>query len=369
MSLDSEDGALFLTTSRRLRQQVYGRICAIPHCEALAYSALECLDDPSWVKWSTTFGAIERRAIDCKTDVRTVRCQWQAFARVLQATRLALKLIRSEDLQAELVMTRTQFIDQFVLEGEIASSSFKALANMSLDASLSGSSDAEDHGLISRLGRAVETDPRIILSKEELSRSNAASLYADRPQEAFMKLVDDHVLRAQIDPFELFGREVLKLAWGIYRPSAPYQELLKEKDSLDESGRCVKNSPWCDKDGRVFRYAPSTHGGFGFTMKRTASMLFSRRMGGVAKEALMLVQASLGDNEPAPEYLQTILSSPQSKSGTVRDRLCKSLTEMRDFQLRLHCFVSRRCGRFWNTVNIAQSVANQLLEGVSGWLL
>ena len=166
--------------------------CAIPHCEALAYSALECLDDPSWVKWSTTFGAIERRAIDCKTDVRTVRCQWQAFARVLQATRLALKLIRSEDLQAELVMTRTQFIDQFVLEGEIASSSFKALANMSLDASLSGSSDAEDHGLISRLGRAVETDPRIILSKEELSRSNAASLYADRPQEAFMKLVDDH---------------------------------------------------------------------------------------------------------------------------------------------------------------------------------
>ncbi len=80
MSLDSEDGALFVITDRRLRQQIFGRICAIPNCEALAHSALERLDNPSdWAKWSLTFGAIERRAAGSKTDVRTIRCQWQAF--------------------------------------------------------------------------------------------------------------------------------------------------------------------------------------------------------------------------------------------------------------------------------------------------
>ncbi len=188
--------------------------------------------------------------------------------------------------------------------------------------------------LISQLGRAVETDPKIILSKDELSRSKAMSFYADHPQQECMDFLDERLLK---DPFELFGRKVLPLAWGIHRPSASYPDLLREKAILDERGQCVKHSPWVDKDGQLFRHVPSTHGGFGFTMKRTASMLFSRRMGGVAKEALLLVQASLGEDEATPSYFQKIQNSPLARaSGRARDRFCLAMTEMRDFQLRLH---------------------------------
>lgn len=35
-------------------------------------------------------------------------------------------------------------------------------------------------------------------------------------------------------------------------------------------------------------------------------MLFSRRMGGVAKEALMLVQSDLGPDEPIPSFLVSV---------------------------------------------------------------
>ena len=76
-----------------------------------------------------------------------------------------------------------------------------------------------------------------------------------------------------------------------------------------------------------------THFGFGFTMKRTASMLFSRRMGGVAKEALMLVQSDLGPDEPIPSFLG---QRPMDAGSRVRDRCLKAITQMRELQVRLH---------------------------------
>ena len=50
-----------------------------------------------------------------------------------------------------------------------------------LSDSLRGTSDLDANVLMSRLGRAVETDPRIILHKEDIDPKKAESFYKPHP--------------------------------------------------------------------------------------------------------------------------------------------------------------------------------------------
>lgn len=172
---------------------------AIAGCSNLAEKVKDCLQRlMDWDLWRTTFGAIQLRSTNQKSCTRTNRCQWQAFCRVLQATRLGTKLLRSSELRAELVKVRAQFIDRFLIDGNIASTEFKTLEDISLGTSLNGTKNISDHILISRLGRAFETDPRVILTKDELSKSKAQSLYVEHPNNDFIVKVDDFISRPQV---------------------------------------------------------------------------------------------------------------------------------------------------------------------------
>ena len=96
--------------------------------------------------------------------------------------------------------------------------------------------------------------------------------------------------------------DILNRAYNI--PFGDLDVMLAQKVIMDAMG--FASGPWADQDNCLLPFAPSTHQGFGFTLKRTATLRFSRRMGGAAREAVMMVQADLGPEEPTPAYLHTL---------------------------------------------------------------
>eukprot|EP00435_Cladocopium_sp_Y103_P022037 s2688_g5.t1 len=204
-SLDSQDGLLLTTVSSRLRSFVYGRIRQVSQCEELADGILQILDDlSSWKRWKCLFSAFERRARTAERPPSVVRQQWQAFQRVLHATRLAEDLITNEELLRRLRDKRATFIESFLTRGEVVSSESKDLANFALERSLEGTVGLDDHVAISRLGRAIETDPQVIAHKEDVDREKAASFYESHPHQLFIDRVGDELQNLE-DPFDLMG--------------------------------------------------------------------------------------------------------------------------------------------------------------------
>ena len=331
-SLDGRGGLLLVTTERRLKAFLYGRVRQCPECDGLAQELIELLDGTKpWRQWKLILEAIERRSDKLDRPFANVRQQWQAFHRVLQATSIGLDLVDSDHLRDSLLEARVAFISQFVNDGNIASAEFKALADLALSDSLRGTAALDDNVLISRLGRAAETDPRIILHKEEIDRKKAESFYQEHPYGEFIQEVEKACGEAGVDsPYDIFLKDILHRAWGIPKKELP--DMLAQKEKIEQSGIC-RGSPWADSDGNLLEFAPSTRSGFGLTLKRTATLRFSRKMGGIAREAVMMVQADLGDDEPTPSYMR---ESTISARGFFKNRLSKQLAETKEFQKRLH---------------------------------
>ena len=103
------------------------------------------------------------------------------------------------------------------------------MANSTLHLRLTPTASLEDHVLISRLGRAVETDPQVTIEEEDMDREKAASFYKPHPNESFIELGKGG-LKTTEDPYELFLKDALHRAWGI--KVGDLQEMLKEKSDL-----------------------------------------------------------------------------------------------------------------------------------------
>ena len=110
-------------------------------------------------------------------------------------------------------------------DGNIASTEFKMRADVTLCDSLTGCDGLDDNVLVSRPARAVETDPRIILHKEDEGHEKAESLYKPHHYQNFTRSVEEAHKEHQLEsPYDFFLKDVLHKAWAI--PLKDLPELL-----------------------------------------------------------------------------------------------------------------------------------------------